>query len=222
MTSRNLNRSYSLIVSKLSLDQIVQFEVSSEAYYKKALSHPIWPGAESGVTIGIGYDLGYHSGSSVRSDWEGKISDSDLNDLLEVVGLKKEAAKNSIRGIKHVTVPFESAKEVFYVATIPKYAKAALSAYPGIDMLPADAQGALLSLVFNRGSRMSGSSRAEMKAIQQLVIGGDLSGISDQILSMKRLWDINKLPGLHKRRDIEADLVANARTSYDTDELMHV
>ncbi|MDA0702644.1 MAG: peptidoglycan-binding protein [Proteobacteria bacterium] len=36
---------------------IVRHEVSSRGYYESHLQAPAYPGAESGVTIGIGYDL---------------------------------------------------------------------------------------------------------------------------------------------------------------------
>ena len=38
--------------------------------------------------------------------------------------------------------------------------------------LPLDAQGALVSLVFNRGTSMEGDRRAEMRAIRDAVPGG--------------------------------------------------
>ena len=107
-------------------------------------------------------------------------------------------------------------------STLPRNAQMTRKAYPGMEALPADAQGMLLSLVFNRGTRMSGSSRREMKAIQSMVIGRDLNGISEQIRSMKRLWDIEVLAGLHKRRDAEAQMIADARTDYDSAELFRV
>ncbi|MFC1813414.1 hypothetical protein ACFL03_12075 [Thermodesulfobacteriota bacterium] len=35
---------YSLTVSRKGLKQLVRHEISSAAYYRKFLSHPIWPG----------------------------------------------------------------------------------------------------------------------------------------------------------------------------------
>jgi len=43
-----------------------------------------------------------------------------------------------------------------------------------------------------------------MKSIQPLVIQKDLDGIAREIGSMKRLWDVSLMPGLHVRRDGEA------------------
>jgi hypothetical protein len=58
--------SVSLTVSRKGLQQIVQHEISSAFYYRKFLSHPTWSGGSSGITIGIGYDLGYNSGRQIR------------------------------------------------------------------------------------------------------------------------------------------------------------
>jgi len=127
-----------------------------------------------------------------------------------------------VANLKTVSVPFAPAREVFYVSTLPRFAKETSGIYPGIDNLPADAQGALLSLIYNRGASLAGDRRKEMKAIVALVAAKDLNGIAAQITAMKRLWDKNKLPGLHRRRDDEAALVKNARTTYPPEELVKV
>ena len=59
-----------------------------------------------------------------------------------------------------------------------------------------------------------------MKAIKPLVVARDLGGIAAQIRSMKRLWDINRLRGLHERRDKEAKLIESANRTYDPNELV--
>lgn len=211
----------SLIVSQDSLEALVRFEISSEAFYRRALEHPIWPGASSGVTIGIGYDLGHTSVSQIERDWRGRLSDNDVDALLGTQGVKGEAAKAILARVKHIVVPLDEAKQVYYTSTLPRFAKETRRVYEGIEKLPADAQGALLSLVFNRGASMADrSSRREMRAIRGLVTAKDLLGIAAQIRAMKRLWDRDRLPGLHVRRDKEADLVANAERAYAPDELV--
>jgi hypothetical protein len=213
---------FSMIVSKRTLDSIVAHEVISEAAYTKKFQKPIFPGAESGVTIGIGYDLGYNTKTTIDADWRGKISDADLELLKTAAGIKGENAKKLVGNLQSVSVPFAAAREVFYVSTLPRYAKDTRGIYPGIENLPADAQGALLSLVYNRGASLAGDRRAEMKKIVSLVAARDLNGIAVQITAMKRLWDKNKLAGLHRRRDEEAALVKNARPTYPPEELVKV
>lgn len=213
---------HSLVVSRKGLEQILQFEISSEGYYRRRLSQPIWPKGESGITIGIGYDLGYTSKNEIRKDWRGKVADLDLDALVKVGGLKGDAARKALLLVEHITIPLQAAKEVFYTSTLPKYAGLTRKAYPGVEDLPADAQAMLLSLVFNRGTRMSGSARREMKAIKPLVAAKNLDGIAEQVRSMKRLWDVDVLPGFHVRRDKEANMVAHARADYESSELCRV
>lgn len=214
----------SLQVSRRGLDRLVEFEVSSEAYYEKKLSRPTWPGGGSGVTIGIGYDLGYNTVAQIRSDWGTYLPDGDVATLATTAGLKGAAAQKACANAKvqAVRVPLAAARSVFYTRTLPRYAADTLRAYPGADRLPADAEAALLSLVFNRGSAMQGDKRREMRAIVPLVAARDLPGIAAQFRSMKRLWDPKVLPGLIKRREAEAVLVESARTSYPPDELLWV
>jgi hypothetical protein len=46
-------------VSERAIQLIVYFEVTDEATYRRKYQRPVWPGLNSGVTIGIGYDVGY-------------------------------------------------------------------------------------------------------------------------------------------------------------------
>lgn len=213
---------HSLKVSKKGLDQIIQFEISSEGYYRRFLSGPVWPGGQSGITIGIGYDLGYTSQAQIRKEWQGKVPDAEVESLVGVSGLKGADARHSLGAVEYVRVPLAAARDVFYTSTLPRYAVITRKAYPGVENLPADAQAMLLSLVYNRGARMSGSSRREMKAIQELVATGDLAGIAEQFRSMKRLWDRNVLPGLHVRRDREAEMIAGSRHDHASAEIILV
>ena len=57
------------LISKEAYDLIVQYECGGQVYYTSRLSNPTWPGGASGVTIGIGYDLGYNAVDQIRKDW---------------------------------------------------------------------------------------------------------------------------------------------------------
>jgi hypothetical protein len=46
-------------VSQKAIDLIVFYEVNDEPTYTRRYTAPTWPGGASGVTIGIGYDIGY-------------------------------------------------------------------------------------------------------------------------------------------------------------------
>jgi hypothetical protein len=82
---------------------------------------------------------------------------------------------------------WELAWEVFNVVTVPKFYNVTKNAFPGFEELPADVQGGLVSLVFNRGTSMEGDRR-EMRVIRDLVPQKDVKGIADKIRQMKVIW----------------------------------
>ncbi|MBK9315435.1 MAG: hypothetical protein IPM55_14520 [Acidobacteria bacterium] len=213
---------FNLECSKAGLEVIVKFEISSQAHYESKLNRPTWPGGESGVTIGIGYDLGFNTKTQIREDWRGRISDENLDRLAEASRVTGQNARALIAGLRDIKVPYEAAKEVFFIRSLVRFAKDTRGIYPGIEKLPADAQSMLLSLVFNRGTKLTGSTRVEMNQIVSLVKSKNLKGIADQIRSMKRLWVGKGLPGLLARRDIEANMVENARLVYPPEELVRL
>lgn len=214
---------YSLTVSRAGLDLLIEHEISSKAYYNRRLKSPVWPGGNSGVTMGIGYDLGYHTAAQVKKDWGAVVSESELKKLQKVVGLRGLSAKRVLSRLSGIKISFSEASRVFSESTLPAYAKKTRKAYPGVEKLHPDAQAALLSLVYNRGTSMSRkSSRKEMRDIRQRVVAKDYSGIAQLISGMKRLWLDKGLPGLLKRRDDEAGLVEASNRHYDSTELINV
>ena len=213
---------YALTVSRKGLKMIVKHEISSPAYYRKFLSQPIWPGGSSGVTIGIGYDLGYNNERQIRKDWAGQLNDTDLEKLVVVAGLKGQSAQQALKGVRSVSVPFENARDVFYESTLGRYAASTAKTYPGIEALFPDAQAGLLSLIYNRGASRAGARRKEMAAIKPLVAQQDYEAIARQIRAMKRLWEGKGLPGLLKRRDDEARLVRQSDRDYDAEDIVRV
>jgi GH24 family phage-related lysozyme (muramidase) len=176
----------------------------------------LWPAAESGISLGHGYDLGHVTESEFEDDWRFYLSAEQMERLKIAIGIKGLAAKNLAHEFSDITIRVQDADEVFTNKSIPKFEEMTRNAFPGFDNLPADVQGALISLVYNRGPKMNddpGSDRRkEMRAIRELVEtwDGDLNGlkaIADQIRSMKRLWIGKNLGGLLRRRDAEADLI---------------
>jgi len=212
----------SLTLSQKGIDLIVQHEISSKQYYEKRLTHPTWPKGDSGITIGIGYDLGYASKRQFQSDWQSLLNTFDMVKLTRVCGLKGQTAKIHVSSLRSVTVPFDAAKHVFVHSSLPKYAQKTKSTFPGVEYLNADAQAALVSLVYNRGGSLKGDSRREMAAIKPLVASKDYIGIAQQITKMKRLWQGRGLDGLLHRRDDEANLVRNSGRKYSVDDLVRV
>jgi hypothetical protein len=200
-------------LSPRALKLILDYEVGGgEGYYNAALKHPCYPGGESGVTIGIGYDLGYNTSAQFQNDWGSRINGGDYNRLINHIGKKGSSAKSAIPSVKDISIPWDAALEVFKRNTVPRFIKETLRAFPGADKLHRDAFGALVSLVFNRGGSLSGASRVEMlnisKAIKGEIPTANIYGyIADQIIAMKRLWVGKGLDGLLRRRNEEADVI---------------
>jgi hypothetical protein len=109
--------------------------------------------------------------------------------------------------LSKITFSWEEAIQTFETFILPKFLKYTLSTFPGVDKLCSDAQTALVSIVFNRGTSMKGATRKEMRELRKYVPHADYESIAAQIKSMKRLWD--KDSGLVGRRDREAKLVEN-------------
>jgi Bacterial toxin homologue of phage lysozyme, C-term len=205
------------MLSKKSLDLVLEFEVGGgENYYNKFLKNPSWPGEQSGVTIGVGYDLGYVNKAEFTNDWK-ELNQKDFDKLYKVVGIKGIAAKDLIRGLKDICIPWDLALKVFNNKTVTKFYNLTRATFPNFDNLPEDAKGGLVSLVFNRGNALEGDRRREMKLIRdgmKLVSIFDqkaLTFIANQIRNMKRIWvggSIEK--GMSRRRDAEAKLIEDS------------
>jgi hypothetical protein len=202
------------MLSKKSLDLILEFEVGGgENYYNKFLKNPSWPGEQSGVTIGIGYDLGYVNKSEFSEDWK-DLPKEIFDRLYKVVGIKGYNTKNLIRALKDITIPWDLSLKVFNNKTVTKFWNLTKQTFPNFDNLPEDAKGGLVSLVFNRGNALEGDRRREMKLIRdgmKLVSVYDqkaLSFIANQIRHMKRIWAGGSIEkGMNRRRDAEAKLI---------------
>ena len=221
-SSGEIPSAYSLIVSRSGLNQLIEHEIGSKAYFNRYLKKAVWPGSSSVVTIGIGYDLGHNSATQIQKDWGGKFPEVAPEKLKRVSGIKEDKSKAAVNRLKSAEVTYDKAFEVFSESTLPRYAKLTLKTCPGVDALYYDAQATLLSLVYNRGASMSRGRKREMAAIKPLVQPKAYTGIADEIINMKRLWLDKVLGGLLKRRDDEAELVRNANRVYQESELIHV
>lgn len=204
-------------LSREAIDLIIQFEVGGgRKYYDRFLAHPSWPGGASGVTIGIGYDLGYNR--TFKEDWQDLLDPDDFARLSRTLRLTGQRAASAVSGVRDIIVPWEMAVKVFNECTLPEYIQQTLRAFPKSQFLPPNAFGALVSLVFNRGPLVDNSDRRrEMRRIKEiLAMGGDdivdsedIEEIANQVRSMSRLWPDNTKSDndLHDRRHAEADLI---------------
>lgn len=196
-----------LDISVKAFQLIIDYEVGGgEAYYNRFLKHPTWPGGASGVTIGVGFDLGYEG---TMQPWRGKLSDHDFERLSDALGVKGVRARVLAGVLDDIVISWDDAVDVFENYTIEREVRKTHAAFPGLWKLPLDVQGALVSLVFNRGTSMTGDSRREMREIKESVWVGDCEAIADAIVRMKRLWG-KDMSGLWRRRDAEARLIREA------------
>lgn len=186
---------------------VIQFETGGKNYYEKFLQRMTWPGGQSGITMGIGADLGYMSQQEFDSYFAKYFTLEERKLIEPVIGLKGEQARNILMRVKHIELSWTNASKAFVEWTLPKFWKMANDLWPGLDQLKEEAQIALVSLVFNRGASIAGSSRVEMKNIKELVLKKDYKGIAEQIRLMKRLWINKNLDGLLSRREKEANMV---------------
>lgn len=204
-------------LSQSAFDLIVHFEIGSPTYYSRHLQRASYPGGASGVTIGIGYDLGYNTRERIKADWGGKVSTSTLKLLLAAAGLKRGAAKAFVaRHRNRIVIPLEVAEDVFQESTLPRFIRLTARTFPGSqELLPANTFGALVSLVFNRGSSLKGHRRRHMAAIAQNIaklrngkqsLANAIGRISAEISSMQVIWRGKNLPGLLRRRRAESKL----------------
>jgi GH24 family phage-related lysozyme (muramidase) len=183
---------------------IAQKEVTSAPTYDRNFRKPCFPGGESGVTIGIGYDLRFVERATLVADW-GSVLPAEMIDSLAGV-LKKQGTKQLATDLASVEVPLSAAMQVFARRSLPEFLRLTRSIYPQVDGLTSAQRTALVSLVYNRGTKLEGDGRVEMKAIRDLLAAGNLADVPAQILNMRRLVDPAKSAGLITRREAEAAL----------------
>ena len=192
-------------VSERALQLILEFEGFDQP---KA-----WPGGGSGVTLGIGYDLGFYTRDEFFSDWGPHLPAEVMSRLAKALGKTGASARYLAPSFSDIKIPRQAGEAVFVARTVPKHAGLTARAFPGVTRLPLDGQGALVSLVFNRGTSMEGDRRREMREIRAAIARADLpvskvlESIANSLESMVRLWIGKGLDGLITRRKSEAALV---------------
>ena len=188
---------------------IARAEVTSPREYRRKYKNPIWTSAESGITIGIGYDLAFAGEAQLRQDW-GDHLPPDVIGRLRPVLLKKGSAE-LLAEVRDVEIPLVSAMHVFHHRTLPEFDRKMLAIYPEAKDLPPARRAALMSLVYNRGNRLEDRNpdlqeRREMRKIRELLAAGEFDVVPEQLELMTRLWDPDRLAGLIRRRQDEARL----------------
>lgn len=197
-----------LSVTDYGMDLIVHFEVGGASYYEKAYARPIWPQGASGVTVGIGYDLGYNTASQIRSDWGPHVSPDELSALVSCAGIKGNAAKWKRQEVRwKVVIPLKKAMAVFIKRTVPRFAKMTREAFPHVEEAPPYVQDMMLSQSFNRGTSTKGHTRRHVAAQAAASARREFSKLPPLVRESKVVWaDKPSIRnGIWRRRDAEAD-----------------
>lgn len=201
-------------ISRAAFDLIVAEEVTSEAVYRKKYQRPEWPKGQSGVTVGIGYDLGQTPETTVRADWSGRVSPAMLEYMVSACDVTgTPAARLTAQLHDKISIPWETALAVHEQRVLPRWEDKTRKVLPNFDRLHPDCKGALVSLTFNRGpsfiipaSKDAKGRYREMRAIKAHMAAEDFDAIPSEFRSMKRLWTTKANTGVRKRRDTEAKL----------------
>lgn len=208
------------LISTRAYDFIVGWETGGKAYYERVIkSRPVWPEFFSGITIGCGYDLGYHTANQFEADWQGRIPKAAVDRLRPTIGFKTSEpdraakvprARDLVASLRDITIPWETAIRQFDESKMPRLIADLYRALDNLDRLHPHSRGALLSLVFNRGPGGFASSKdrfREMAEIRALMTAGrkqDFAGIPARLRAMARIWGDQS--SLAKRRRQEAEL----------------
>lgn len=197
------------MISQRAVNLIVECEVTSRSQYEKKYQHPEWPGGMSGVTIGIGYDLGYSDVVKLHNDFDGLLPAQMISVMERCLGVRGQAAAELLSSVRNlISVPWDAACQVFLHNDIPQWVKRVCTAIPGAGKLSPDCLGALVSLAYNRGASFntSGARYTEMRNIKAHILAGSLRAVADDFRAMKRLWPGANERGLPIRREAEAKI----------------
>lgn len=200
-------------ISPKAIQLIISSEVSSETAYGKSYRRPIWPKGNSGITIGIGYDVGYVDPFALEQDWTGYTSAENIKTLSSCCGKTGDIAHRMLPDVQDVVIDYRPAEDEFLNNEKNRYVGLTEDSLPNSNLLLPDSLGALVSLVYNRGASFSippekdpTGRYAEMRAIKVHMANKDWRRIPGEIRGMQRIWRGKGLDGLLIRRELEARL----------------
>jgi hypothetical protein len=197
-------------VAPAAVALIIRWEITSPAIYTKRYQRPIWPKGASGITVGVGDDLGHQTAQVIARNWH---EHANVDRLVTAAGIIGARARDALPSYRDILTPYPLAETVFASATLPAYDSLAARTFAdGWDKLPPNARGTLTSTVYNRGASMRGDRRREMRVLRDdCVPRGDLECMAAQYRSMCRLWaGTENSTGLCNRYRETADLAVRA------------
>ena len=198
----------SLDVSREAVEHVIKFETGGRAYYERFYERPQDPGFASGVTVGFGYDLKFHTKDQIARDWQGAATPAEIAAMVSVAGLDGSA----YRRIQHlVHIEWNDAQRVFEKVTLPRWGEITKKAYRLDSSNPVHPHlaGALLGNSFNRGPDIRNTNRLREKyERRELIAARRWSSIPATFIAEQRHWPNHD--GLKRRRREEAALATKA------------
>lgn len=199
------------------------------AAQKRTPIKPHWPKGYSGVTIGMGYDLKYHSAEELRRDWGDALSPDQIKRLEaytptinkkgKQVPPKKRPSRAAIVATTDIEVSYSEAVRVFEEKIQPKVESQAYKMFPGLETMDPYTQAAVVSMVYNRGQSMGKKGtlrRKHFMEIKEAVVKRDTTAIAAAIRKMKvEHQHPDTKVGLHRRREAEALTIENNKPAVD-------
>ena len=196
-----------LKVSEKAVNHVVGHETGGYAYFTKLYERPTDPKFSSGVTVGFGYDLKFHTTAQIRADWAGVATTSEIAAMCSVAGLDGSVYKQ----IRYkVRITWEEGMTVFKRTTLPRWTAKTAKAYriTAPDQLHPHLNGALWGNSFNRGTSMKGSRMLEKRQTRTAIAEKRWDDIPGYFDAQQRYWPGHA--GLMRRRREEGQMAREA------------
>jgi hypothetical protein len=176
---------------QIALRFILKEEVGDQKYYDLTESHPTIPAEGSGITIGIGYDLGQVSPAQFESDW-GDLLDKETMARLRPYVQNPNPTQADLAQLNGIKIPWDAATKEFEQRTLPQAIQDTSAIYPQLDDIPSESQAALVSLVYNRGNDLKDKRgylpKGDMRAIQGDLQSGQLTNVPKRFNNMSTMY----------------------------------
>lgn len=157
----------------------------------------IYPGGNSGPTIGRGIDIGNLDAATTTMLFEG-VDQTTMSRIKTGYGLKRDQAKKWVNSNKDIVIQktiIEKANE----SILSKFWDKVTTRYVGISAAPSSVKTAVLSCCYNRGY-----ANKELIPFIGLISTKNWKGIADLLWNMQQ---DHELRGIRKRRRREASLI---------------
>ena len=197
------------IVSKADVLEPPSITVSVSGTYPDDISHDVisdfegcsdrfvWPGMNSGPTIGCGIDLGNIGRRNIKRLFENLVEDSILQIMLEGSRVR---GSESVRWIRRNSVKLSKTQvSLSRDRMLSLMWKETVRRFPSIKEAPGEVKTAILSLALNRGP-----NNPALKTLRSNIENENWSALATQVAAMQQ---DHEFVGISDRRKQEASLI---------------